>query len=109
MKILLMILVVLLAQGCRSYGVEKGVDAAGNEYVKVNVTSSADLEDPSVVYEKDADGAVKFHFAAANVDNNTEVFGSIFQGIAGMFTEMMQSMMAMQKEMMLMQTGAPVQ
>ena len=101
MKVLIMILVVLLATGCRSYGVEKGVDAAGNEYVKVNVTSSADLEDPSVFYEK-KDGSVKFTFAASNVDSNTEEFMSMFQG-------MVMTIMEMWKASMMMQAGATPQ
>ena len=107
MKIVLMILIILMAQGCRSYGVEKGVDQAGNEYVKVNVTSSADLENPAVFYEKKENGDIKFTFAADNVDNNTEVFAGIFEGIAGMFSQMMQQMMAMQTQMLTSQQPQP--
>ena len=107
MKIFLMILIIFMAQGCRTYGVEKGVDAAGNEYVKVDISSSADLENPSTYYEKNADGSVKFTFAADNVDNNTEAFLGIFEGIAGMFNQMMEGMMAMQLQMLTSQQPQP--
>jgi hypothetical protein len=95
MKTLLVVLIILMAQGCRTYGIEKGVDDAGNPYVKVDISSSADIEAPYVHYVRKGDDVI-FDFSAEKVDNNTESFTGLFQGMMGMMMEMMQKMAAMQ-------------
>ena len=92
MKIAMMVLIVLLATGCRTYGIEKGVDEAGNAYVKVNVTSSADIEAPTVHYLREGE-TVEFDFSADSVDSNTQDFLSIFQSTFAMMLEMMKANM----------------
>jgi hypothetical protein len=94
MKTILIILIVLMAQGCRTYGIEKGTDEFGNPYVKVEVTSSADLEAPYVHYSREGDDIV-FDFSAESVDNNTEAFMGAFTGMMGMMMEMMKAQMLM--------------
>ena len=92
MKVLLIVLVILLAQGCTTYGIEKGVDENGNFYTKVDVSSTRDLEEPRVDYIREGEDA-EFHFSAASVDNNTEAFMATFQGMMSMMMELMKASM----------------
>jgi hypothetical protein len=94
MKTILIILVVLLAQGCRTYGIEKGTDEFGNPYVKVDVSSSADMKAPNVHYKRIGED-VTFDFSAEEIDNNTQDFMGMFQGMMGMMMEMMKAQMLM--------------
>ena len=50
MKTLLVLILSLTMFGCTSYSIEKGTDANGNTFTKVNVKSTRDLEQPEVHY-----------------------------------------------------------
>ena len=84
MKVLL-IMVMFLAQGCTTYSIEK-VAPDGTSTV-VHVKSTRDMEQPTVDYVRDGTDA-EFHFSAASVDNNSEMF-------AGMMMQMLQLMQSM--------------
>ena len=92
MKLLLIILVVLMAQGCRTYSVHKV--APDGSTIEIKVQSSADIEAPYIHYERVGNDAV-FDFSAENVDSNTEDFMNMFQGMMGMMMEMMKASMLM--------------
>ena len=92
MKTILMILIVLMAQGCRTYSIEKQTP---DGTIKVYVQSSADMKAPNVHYKRDGDD-VTFDFSAEEIDNNTEAYLGIFQGIMVAMMEMMQMQMQMQ-------------
>ena len=94
MKALLLVLFIVLISGCTTYSIEKGVDENGNFRTKVDVSSTRDLEQPRVDYKREGADA-EFHFSAASVDNNTESFMAMFQGVMTMMMEMMKASMIM--------------
>ena len=90
MKALLLVLFIVLISGCTTYSIKK--DPSG--YTEVHVSSTRDLEEPQVDYKREGEDA-EFHFSATSVDNNTEDFLSLFQGMMGMMMEMMKAQMVM--------------
>ena len=92
MRTLLTVLAIIFLSGCRTYGIEKGVDDAGNPFVKVEISSSADIEVPRVHYNRNGD-VVTFDFSADGIDNNTADYMGMFSGMMGMYMQMMENMM----------------
>ena len=91
MKALVLILFIILMSGCTTYSIQKGVDANGNLYTKVDVKSTRDLEQPELSYSRSSEaGHASFDFKAAGVDNNTDAFMGLFSNMMGMMNSMMQ-------------------
>ena len=88
----LMIVMVLFLSGCTTYDIKR--DSEG--IVSVNVKSTRSFEAPDLHYIREGTD-VEFDFKAASVDNGTEAFVGMFQGMMGMMMEMMERMMSMQQ------------
>ena len=67
--------------GCTTYSIEK-VTPDGSSTV-VHVKSTRDLEQPELHYERYGNDAV-FDFKAAGVDNNSDAYLGMFNGMMGM-------------------------
>lgn len=92
MKTLLIILLATVLASCTTYSIEKQMGDGTSTIV--HVKSTRDLEEPSVDYKREGADA-EFHFSAASVDNNTESFMAMFQGVMTMMMEMMKASMIM--------------
>lgn len=93
MKYILIIVLALFATSCTMYTVEKNLGDGISTTVKVR--STRDLEQPEVHYVREGEDA-RFDFTAASIDNNTDAFLGMFQGMMGMMMQMMQGMMEVQ-------------
>jgi uncharacterized protein YxeA len=88
MKYILIILVVLMSVSCTKYTVKKEADGSTEVYI----SSTRDLDQPEVHYSRTGKDAT-FDFKAASVDNNTDAFLGMFQGMMSMMMQMMQAQM----------------
>lgn len=85
MRILFIILITIVMSGCTTYSIEK-VSKDGTSTI-VHVKSTRDMEQPTVDYVREGADA-EFHFSAASVDNNSDMFASMMMQML----QMMQSM-----------------
>ena len=90
MRILLIVLIIIFMSGCTKYVIEK--TAPDGSTTVVNVSSTRDLEQPNLHYQRTGNDAV-FDFSAAGVDNNADTFMSAMTGVMGMMMQMMEGMM----------------
>ena len=90
MKALLLVFVIIFMSGCTTYSVKRD----GEGMVSVDVTSTRSFEQPNIYYNREGQD-VEFQFSAESVDNNTDAFLGVFQGMMGMMIEMMKAQMLM--------------